>query len=143
MNMTRMMVAVLIAGSGLALNVTQAQQPGIKRTDALRHDLGVPGREVIQVRVDFAPEWRSQAHASGRRDRLRPRRHAGISARGQAAGDAQGREACSSRPERSTRRRTSAPATRRNSPRNRRKRKPLVVRKSDGCPRGSIKRTIR
>ena len=53
MNMTRMMVAVLIAGSGLALHVTHAQQPGIKRTDALRHDLGVPGREVIQVRVDF------------------------------------------------------------------------------------------
>jgi quercetin dioxygenase-like cupin family protein len=39
----------------LALHVTQAQQPGIKRTDALRHDLGVPGREVIQVRVDFDP----------------------------------------------------------------------------------------
>jgi quercetin dioxygenase-like cupin family protein len=35
--------------------VTRAQQPGIKRTDVLRHDLGVPGREVIQVRVDFAP----------------------------------------------------------------------------------------
>ena len=55
MKMTRMMVAVLIAGSGLALHVTHAQQPGIKRTDALRHDLGVPGREVIQVRVDFDP----------------------------------------------------------------------------------------
>jgi quercetin dioxygenase-like cupin family protein len=53
MTMTRMMVAVLIAGSGLALHVTHAQQPGISRTDALRHDLGVPGREVIQVRVDF------------------------------------------------------------------------------------------
>jgi quercetin dioxygenase-like cupin family protein len=55
MNMTRMMIAVLIAVSGLALHVTQAQQPGIKRTDALRHDLGVHGREVIQVRVDFDP----------------------------------------------------------------------------------------
>jgi quercetin dioxygenase-like cupin family protein len=56
MNTTRMMVvAMLIAGSGLALHVTHAQQPGIKRTDALRHDLGVPGREVIQVRVDFDP----------------------------------------------------------------------------------------
>jgi quercetin dioxygenase-like cupin family protein len=53
MNMTRLMVAVLIAGSGVALHVTHAQQPGIRRTDALRHDLGVPGREVIQVRVDF------------------------------------------------------------------------------------------
>jgi quercetin dioxygenase-like cupin family protein len=54
MNTTRMMaIAVLIAGSGLALHVTHAQQRGIRRTDALRHDLGVPGREVIQVRVDF------------------------------------------------------------------------------------------
>ena len=44
---------MLIAGSGLAVHVTHAQQQGIKRTDALRHDLGVPGREVIQVRVDF------------------------------------------------------------------------------------------
>ena len=32
-----------------------------------------------------------QAHASGRRDHLCPRRYAGISGRGQAAGDAQGR----------------------------------------------------
>ena len=56
MKTTRIMaVAVLIVGSGLALNVAQAQQPGIKRTDLLRHDLSVPGREVIQVRVDFAP----------------------------------------------------------------------------------------
>ena len=56
MNTTRMMVvAILIAGSGLALHVTHAQQPGIKRTDALRHDLSVAGREVIQVRVDFEP----------------------------------------------------------------------------------------
>jgi quercetin dioxygenase-like cupin family protein len=56
MKTTRIMaVAVLIIGSGLALHVTHAQQLGIKRTDVQRHDLGVPGREVIQVRVDFAP----------------------------------------------------------------------------------------
>ena len=48
-------LAALIVGSGLALHAAQVQQPGIKRTDALRHDLGVPGREVIQVRVEFAP----------------------------------------------------------------------------------------
>ena len=28
---------------------------GVKRTDLLRHDLSVSGREVVQVRVDFAP----------------------------------------------------------------------------------------
>ena len=34
----------------------QAQPPsGITRTDLQRHDLSVPGREVVQVRVDFAP----------------------------------------------------------------------------------------
>ena len=56
MKTTRIMaVAVLIVGSGLALHVARAQQPGIKRTDLQRHDLSVPGREVVQVRVDFAP----------------------------------------------------------------------------------------
>jgi quercetin dioxygenase-like cupin family protein len=50
-----LMVAVLIVGGGLALNVAQSQQPGVTRSDLLRHDLGVSGREVIQVRVDFAP----------------------------------------------------------------------------------------
>ena len=48
-------VAALIAASGLALHVARAQLPGIKRTDLQRHDLSVPGREVVQVRVDFAP----------------------------------------------------------------------------------------
>ena len=48
-------VAVLIVGGGLALNVAQSQQPGVTRSDLLRHDLSVSGREVIQVRVDFAP----------------------------------------------------------------------------------------
>jgi quercetin dioxygenase-like cupin family protein len=32
-----------------------AQLPGIRRTDLQRHDLSVPGREVIQTRVDLAP----------------------------------------------------------------------------------------
>jgi quercetin dioxygenase-like cupin family protein len=48
-----MAVAVLIVGN-LALHAAGAQQPGIKRTDLQRHDLSVPGREVVQVRVDFA-----------------------------------------------------------------------------------------
>jgi quercetin dioxygenase-like cupin family protein len=50
--------ATLIAGSGMA----QAQQPGSKRTDLQRHDLSVPGREVIQVRVDFDPGYVSPRH---------------------------------------------------------------------------------
>lgn len=56
MKTTRIMaVAVLIVGSGLALYAARAQQTGIKRTDLQRHDLSVPGREVVQVRVDIAP----------------------------------------------------------------------------------------
>jgi quercetin dioxygenase-like cupin family protein len=50
-----MAALALIVGSGLALQVAQAQQPGITRTDLQRHDLSVPGREVVQVRVEFAP----------------------------------------------------------------------------------------
>jgi len=30
-------------------------QPGIARTDLQRHDLSIPGREVIQTRVDLGP----------------------------------------------------------------------------------------
>jgi quercetin dioxygenase-like cupin family protein len=33
----------------------EAQQPGIKRTDLQHHDLSLPGREAIQLRVDFEP----------------------------------------------------------------------------------------
>jgi quercetin dioxygenase-like cupin family protein len=50
-----MAVAVLIVGSGLALHVARAQQPGTKRTDLQRHDLSVPGREVVQARVELDP----------------------------------------------------------------------------------------
>ena len=32
------------------------QQPGIKRTDLQQHDLSIPGREVVQNRVDISPE---------------------------------------------------------------------------------------
>ena len=56
MNTTRMTaVAALIVASLLAPLEASAQQSGIKRTDLLRHDLSVPGREVIQVLVEFAP----------------------------------------------------------------------------------------
>ena len=63
MKTTRIMVAaVLIVGSSLALHVARAQAPGITRTDLQQHDLSVPGREVVQVRVDFAPGVVAPAH---------------------------------------------------------------------------------
>jgi quercetin dioxygenase-like cupin family protein len=48
-------LAVLFAGSGLVPHMAQAQQPEVKRTDLQQHDLSIPGREVVQVRVDIAP----------------------------------------------------------------------------------------
>ena len=50
-----MAAAVLIVASAFALHVAQAQQAGTKRTDLQRQDLSAPGREVVQVRVDFDP----------------------------------------------------------------------------------------
>lgn len=46
-------VAMLVVTSGLALHAASAQQRGVKRTELQRYDLSVPGREVIQVRVDL------------------------------------------------------------------------------------------
>jgi len=44
-------VVVLIVGGEPA----SAQRGGVKRTDLQRNDLSAPGREVVQVRVDFDP----------------------------------------------------------------------------------------
>src|SRR4051794_41329321 len=48
-------VTLLVIGSGLTLYVARDRQTGIKRTDLQQHDLSIPGREVVQVRVDFGP----------------------------------------------------------------------------------------
>ena len=56
-------LAALIVTSALALRGAQAQGPGIKRTDLQRHDLSVPGRETVQVRVDFAPGVLAPRHS--------------------------------------------------------------------------------
>ena len=52
---SKSILAIVIVGSGLVLHVAQAQQPGVKRTELQRYDLSIPGREVIQVRVDLDP----------------------------------------------------------------------------------------
>ena len=58
MKTSLMVVAMLIAGSA----VTPTQQPGSKRTPLQQHDLSAPGREVIQVRVDFDPGYVAPRH---------------------------------------------------------------------------------
>jgi len=40
---------------GLLGSTAWAQLPGLSRTDLLKQALSVPGREVVQVRVGFAP----------------------------------------------------------------------------------------
>ena len=47
-------VALLVVGC-VAPHLALAQEPDIRRIDLQRHDLSVPGREVVQVRVDFDP----------------------------------------------------------------------------------------
>jgi quercetin dioxygenase-like cupin family protein len=48
-------VAVLMVAGVLALQGIQAQQAEARRTELQRHDLSVPGREIIQVRVEIPP----------------------------------------------------------------------------------------
>jgi quercetin dioxygenase-like cupin family protein len=50
-----MAITALAAGGALAMNIAWSQEAGITRTDLLRRDLVVSGREAVQVRVDFAP----------------------------------------------------------------------------------------
>ena len=38
------------------------QPSKIKRTELQRHDLSIPGREVVQVRVDFDPGYIAPKH---------------------------------------------------------------------------------
>jgi quercetin dioxygenase-like cupin family protein len=52
-----------IVGIGLALHALPAQQPGVRRTDLQRHDLSVPGREVVQVRVELDPGVKFPRHS--------------------------------------------------------------------------------
>lgn len=47
--------ALLLAGGAPALPAAHAQASGITRNDLQRHDLSVPGREVVQVLVGFGP----------------------------------------------------------------------------------------
>jgi quercetin dioxygenase-like cupin family protein len=57
-----MAVALFIVASGLALHAGRMQQPGFRRTELQRHDLSAPGREVVQVRVEFDPGVATPKH---------------------------------------------------------------------------------
>ena len=38
------------------MSSTEQQAQGIRRTDLQQHDLSIPGREVVQNRVDISPQ---------------------------------------------------------------------------------------
>jgi quercetin dioxygenase-like cupin family protein len=64
MRTTRIVVvAAVIAASGLALQVARAQQAGVTRIDLQRHDLSVPGREVVQAIVELDAGVMSSRHS--------------------------------------------------------------------------------
>jgi len=50
-----LVVAALTLAGASALDAASAPRTGTKRTELQRHDLGTPGREVVQVRVDLDP----------------------------------------------------------------------------------------
>lgn len=54
--------AAMLCITAAALTATPAQQSGARRTELQQHDLAVPGREVIQVRVDLDPGVTFDAH---------------------------------------------------------------------------------
>jgi quercetin dioxygenase-like cupin family protein len=54
--------AALVVSGGLAFRLVEAQPAGITRIDLQRHDLSVPGREVVQTIVELGPGVASSRH---------------------------------------------------------------------------------
>ena len=52
--LTGIIAAIVFASPGV-FNTALAQQPGVERTELQRHDLTSPGREAVQVSIDFEP----------------------------------------------------------------------------------------
>jgi quercetin dioxygenase-like cupin family protein len=67
MTTTRIIAAVVLTlASGLACQVALAQSAapvGLKRTDLMKQDLSAPGREVVQVMIEFAPGATAPYHS--------------------------------------------------------------------------------
>jgi quercetin dioxygenase-like cupin family protein len=55
--------AAVLAPAGVAVLAVAQAPPGITRTDLQREDLSTPGREAIQVLVEFAPGASFPAHS--------------------------------------------------------------------------------
>lgn len=53
---------VLVAAASMAITA-HAQVAGLGRVDLLKEDIVVPGKELVQVRVDFAPGVKAPRHS--------------------------------------------------------------------------------
>ncbi|MFL5744389.1 MAG: cupin domain-containing protein [Niastella sp.] len=62
-NMLTSSIATLILSVFAITGSAFAQQSGVKRTDLQQHDLSIPGREMVQVRVDIAPGVLAAKHS--------------------------------------------------------------------------------
>src|SRR5688572_9590342 len=60
--MTRGVAATVVVDSGVVWHVASAQQGGITRIDLQRHNLSVPGREVVQTIVELDAGVMSSRH---------------------------------------------------------------------------------
>jgi quercetin dioxygenase-like cupin family protein len=58
-----MAVAALLATTGLAPHLSQAQQVGARRIDLQRHDLSIARREVLQTIVELEPGTTAPKHS--------------------------------------------------------------------------------
>jgi quercetin dioxygenase-like cupin family protein len=45
----------VLAGIAMSHGAFAQSQPGTRRVELQRHDLSIPGREMVQLRVDFDP----------------------------------------------------------------------------------------
>ena len=54
-NLFAIAAAALLSGTGSAAQPMQGSVPGVTRTDLQQHDLGAPGYESVQARIDIAP----------------------------------------------------------------------------------------
>jgi quercetin dioxygenase-like cupin family protein len=62
---TNKIYAIMVLGlmALLAPSNAQAQQNGIKRTNLQKHDLSIPGKEMVQARIDFDAHTAFGKHA--------------------------------------------------------------------------------
>ena len=51
----KLLAFTLMVGGAVASSAQVPRPSGTTRTDLQRYDLSIPGREVLQARVDFAP----------------------------------------------------------------------------------------